>query len=269
MDFCASFQQLESHRSKIQELRYPINNLSQALTQKNHRIILEVPSLEGSGFSISKIEKLLEENPQLFLDFYEIKDLNTWCEKSTIKHRYMYHYPVSLWSMTTLLCDLQVSDILLGEPLTFQIKRIAVCIKDNYPDIKIRICPHLGQPRMFKNHTKEINHFWVLPQHLKLYTGIVDVCDILEKNPLREATLITLYTKGEVYDLPLNLLIESMDLDIPGFLIDDDLARKRLDCQQRCMMHQGQCHTCDMRVRTAELLKNREVLEKLKNIKES
>lgn len=263
MDFCASHQQFESCRNKLQELRYPINNINAAINfsqeHPNHRIILEISSLEDCGVPIKKLNKLLSENTQLYLDFFNLSDLMLWQEQAAEKGRYMYHHPVSLWSVITVLCHLQVSDILLGEPLVFQMKEVSLYIKKLYPNIKLRFCPHIGQPVIAQNITNELNHFWVLPQHLYLYEDIIDVCDIFEKNKVRESALVDLYIKQGDYEGPFDILIENSSVNILSSYIPRELAVRRMNCGQKCMMNAEGCHTCDLYIKALMgLKKNKE-----------
>ena len=98
-----------------------------------------------------------------------------------------------------------------------------------------------------------IEGFWILPQHLHLYEDVVDVIDILESNVLRESTLIDVYHKQD-YNLSLSLLIENIKSNLNAVLVDEDIARIRMNCGQKCMIHKSLCHSCDVRIRTKEKL---------------
>lgn len=254
MRICASHHQYETYRNKIDELRFPSNAMNSVLNflqnHQEHRIIIEVKNIDDCGITKDKLYQLVKENPQLVLDFYQIADLKTASE--IIPGRYMYHYPVNMWELIQVLINYQVSDILIGAPLTFQMNHIKSYIKEPY-GIKIRVCPHMGSLKHLLATQDGIEGFWILPQHLHLYEDIVDVIDILESNILRESTLIDVYSKQD-YNLSLSLLIENIKSNLNAVLVDEDIARIRMNCGQKCMIHKSLCHSCDVRIRTKEKL---------------
>ena len=132
-------------------------------------------------------------------------------------------------------------------------------VKDNIKSegINIRVCPHLGR-QISESVDDGSCHFWILPQHMHLYENIIDVCDLLDNNITREATIVDVYTKEEPYTLPMNLLITNFDREISGGRITDDLIKARKNCGQRCMVNRMSCHSCDLHMRLAEVVKEKE-----------
>jgi hypothetical protein len=262
MKICASHNQYESYKNKLDEIRYPINMFNQVLNflnnpQHNQTIVLEIKDLkflyENSGVKLTQLLKLYEENECIKLCFEKVSDIKQISEATEIR-RYMYRYPVNTWNYAVILCKMGVSDLILGEPLVFDMKTVQQ-LKNDY-DVLIRVCPHLGQPQYAVGYTNEINHFFILPHHIKLYENLVDVIEIFEMNILREATLINLYSEKKEYTLPLKLLIENFSKDIPGSFITEDLAKIRMDCRQSCLRPDGICHICDSHTRSLKILKN-------------
>lgn len=254
MKICASHHQYETYRNKVDELRFPSNAINSILNflqeHKEHRIIIEVKDINDCGIAKDKLYQLVKENPQLTLDFYQMADLKAATE--IIPGRYMYHYPVNLWELVQVLINYQVSDILIGAPLTFQMDNVKSFIKDLY-DIKVRVCPHMGSLKHLLKTQDGIEGFWILPQHLYLYEEFVDVIDILDANVLRESTLIDVYSKQD-YDLSLSLLVENIKSNLNANLVDEEIAKIRMNCGQKCMIHKSLCHSCDIRIRTKEKL---------------
>jgi hypothetical protein len=73
-----------------------------------------------------------------------------------------------------------------------------------------------------------------LPQHLYLYEGIIDAIDILDDNADREETLLSLYIRRN-FDQELKYFVANCESDVPGKLITDEFAEKRMNCRQICM----------------------------------
>ena len=262
MNYCTSYHQYETYRNKVQELRFPSNVINSALNfiqnHQEHRVWLEVKDINDCGVPKDKLIQLVKENKQLYLDFYRLNDIQYVSEE--IPGRYMYHYPVNMWELVQILINYKVSDILLGAPLTFRMNTVKTYVRDLH-NIKIRVCPHLGTFRHLPLELDGIESFWILPQHMHLYEGYVDVCDILDPDIVRESTLIDVYLKEE-YNHSLALLIENIKSNIKAAEIDENIAKIRMNCEQKCMIHSSLCHSCDIRIRTASKLK--EIINKPK-----
>lgn len=262
MIISASHHQYETYKNRIQEVRYPSNMLNSILNYLNNpnhtqTILIEITTIENmeqlEKISLNMLIKLYNENPQIKLSFSRLEDLKTFSEKVE-DHRYMYAYPINTWAFAEVVCRMGVSDVFLGEPLVFDMNA-AKALKDKY-NVNIRVCPHIGSPTYGLGITNELNHFFILPHHMKLYKDIVDIIDIRDRNVLREATLIDLYSKEKEYTLPLNLLVENIKSDAPGSYITKDLAKKRMNCKQICLRPDRTCHSCDMYIRALNTLKN-------------
>lgn len=262
MIISASHHQYETYKNKIQEVRYPSNMLNSILNYLNNpnhtqTILIEITTIENmeqlEKISLNMLIKLYNENPQIKLSFSRLEDLKTFSTKVE-NHRYMYAYPINTWAFAEVVCRMGVSDVFLGEPLVFDMNA-AKALKDKY-NVNIRVCPHIGSPTYGLGITNELNHFFVLPHHMKLYKDIIDVIDIRDRNVLREATLIDLYSKEKEYTLPLNLLVENVQNNAPGSYITKELAKKRMNCKQICLRPDRTCHSCDMYIRALNTLKN-------------
>lgn len=261
MKYCTSNYQWETYRMKVQELRFSIKNINGALhfleneKHSEHRVILEIPDVNNMGISLDKLIPLAKENKQIVLDLFKLEDLITVAKASNKECSYMYHYQVTTWALIQILCYYNVSDILLGEPLVFEMDKVRDNIKSH--GINIRVCPHLG-----RQITEPVDdgscHFWILPQHMHLYENVIDVCDLLDNNITREATIVDVYTCGKPYVLPMNLLITNFDREVSGGRITEDLIRGRKNCGQRCMVNGMSCHSCDIYMRLAEAVKRKE-----------
>lgn len=261
MKYCTSNYQWDAYRMKVQEVRFSIKNINGALNfleserHANHRVIIEIPDIKNMGITLEKLIPLAKENKQIVLDLFKLEDLIAVAKASNYECSYMYHYQVTTWALVQILSYYKVSDMLLGEPLVFEMDKVRDNIKSQ--GVTIRVCPHLGR-QISESVDDGSRHFWILPQHMHLYENVIDVCDLLDNNVTREGTLVDIYTKGEPYVLPMNLLITNFDREISGGRITEDLVRHRKNCGQRCMVNGISCHSCDLYMRLAEAVINKE-----------
>lgn len=248
MKYCTSNHQQELTRKKVDELRFNVHNLNGALSflenHSNYRVLIEIPELSNAGIELNKLLPLAYENPQIVLDLYKLEDLITVAKNAIKPCSYMYHFQVNNWGFIQILLYYKVSDILLGEPLTFQMDKVKKNIKENF-NVKIRICPHVAPSYIAKECFNGTKNFWVLPQHISLYEDTVDVCDILDPNVIREQTLVDLYTCNKPYEYVMDTLITNMSTKVYASKIDEKLIRRRKNCGQVCMENNNKCHLCD------------------------
>lgn len=249
MKFCTSNHQQELRRRKVQELRFNVNNLNNALhflnEHNDYRILIEVPDLKTCTIELNKLLQLLYENKQIVLDLYKLEDLITVAKQAQDKGSYMYHFQVNNWGMAQILMYYKVSDMLIGEPLCFQMDKVKKNIKENYP-INIRICPHVAPAHIAKECFSGINNFWILPQHLSIFEDVIDICDILDPNDAREAALLDIYTADKPYTFTIDTLITNMNAPmVSASKIDGNLMRRRKNCGQVCMENRDRCHLCN------------------------
>lgn len=261
MKYCTSYYQPENIRAKVDEIRFPIQNLTVALTYANNhsdkRIIIEIASLTAPKIpSLDKLSRLQEETPNLTYDFFELQDLAKYNKSTNCGRNYMYHYPAVTWAMIQILMYHKVSDIYIGEPLVFDLNAISKYVKEN--GIKIRVCPHKVKNEFTKEIESDlgIRHFFVLPQDADAYGDYIDVFELLDRNIVREEALVRTYTAKEPYTHALDYLIENIGVELNCALVDDRWITRRLNCQQRCLKSPKECDFCYRHMRMLEAVKN-------------
>lgn len=261
MKLCASYHSAAGKWQKINEIRYPIAALDKAIAAieqyPGHTIIIEIVELKKSGISGKKFASIVKENPSIVTDCYNVEDLRTLRYFSDIG-KLMYHYPVNTFNDLRYLLSYAPCAVTIAEPLTFMLPRVRQAIlawTDPETTVDIRVLPMIGRPTEW-NHIMEQDdgfcHFWLPPNWIKLYEEYIDVLDLYDREQEREAALIDIYANGS-YDNRLDILVKNCETDIMCGVLDDDLAKKRISCGQRCMEGSGHCHYCDMFVKTAQL----------------
>ena len=172
---------------------------------------------------------MLTEYPNLYFDFYDMTTFLNCCDD---KNRYMYHYPVNTFNMLYFMLRMPVSDITIGEPLTFNWKFVKAQVDNQDRKINIRVNPAIGRPDLFNQISPDdngFNHFWILPQFISIYEGYIDVLDLYCDQAVREEALVRVFKKG-IYNRELKYFLNNCDSEIRGFFIDQDFVKRRMNC---------------------------------------
>lgn len=259
MKYCTSYYQSEMIRKKVDELRFSAPTLNDALSyaerHPEQRIIVEILNLhEPFVPSKQKLHKLHQEQTNIYYDFYSLSDLIEYSREFNRAIDYiMYHQPALTWGLIQILLYYKVSDITIGEPLTFNMQELQ---KNVHPYAQLRIRPHLAKPEFARGVETDlgIHHFWVLPQHLYLYDSYIDVIDLLDDTVTRETSLVSTYTSSEPYTARLDTLIEGVECGIGASFIDEKFVQRRLTCNQNCLKNHNYCHYCDQYVKMYDVV---------------
>lgn len=250
MKYCTSCHQTVELKN-VQEVRYGVHLLSQAMEyatlHPDKKIIVEIPRVEAERVpGYMKLNSLLRNCANMFFDFYELQNLiqfyHTWEEDTPI--RYMYHFPVVTWAMVQILMYYKVSDITIGEPLTFNLQAVKTSIRDK--GVSIRVIPHQAKNALAIPNTDDcgLEHFWILPQHASLYDKYIDVFDLVDNNIKREETLVQVYTSNAPYIFDMGILITNLNCTLPAEYVDPLWVKRRLNCKQKCLEGKHTCHYC-------------------------
>lgn len=268
MKYCTSYRQIAAHADDVSQFRFTASTLGLALefleAHPEGTAIIEILDLESSKLSTSKIHNLIKENDRLYFDFYSWSDFVT-VAKEAPKRRCFMHYPcVTYGEIYFIMHMVGTAGITITEPLIFDIPTVRSVV-DSYAanddeHFIIRMVPYIGRPTLYdaiKEQDKGLCHFWVLPQHIHLYEEYIDYVDILAKEQTFEATLLNVYLQGS-YLMPLHTIFANVDTLMTGNFVDEDWAKKRLNCRQTCMMNGHRaCHYCDQQNQMYLLLKER------------
>lgn len=251
MKICTSFRQPMTIQSQVQQIRYPIGLFNNVLDRLQNdyktEFIVEIFDLAKIDLTIERIHDLAVDYSNLFFDFHDFEDFKEVANRYD-ERKYMYHFPVNTYMDVQYLLQFPgLCAITLEEPLTFDFPNITKTIKDDEErDIQIRIWPHIGRPTRYNDYIGDngINHFWILPQHLKFYENYVDVIEILDKNEKREHALCGIYLNKVPYLLGLKPLFKNVDSKMIGACIDEAWPERRLSCRQTCLQKGIHCTLC-------------------------
>jgi len=240
--------------SKVDEIRYPFGLMSFAIERATedlfHKHIIEITNLENiEHFSYESMQSLLEENPNLYYDIYRWQDFIDINENITIDTpRFLYHMPITTYAELHFLLSFPgCYGITIGEPLTFDLKEVYYTV--HYDDarlITLRCYPAIGRPSQFNYNKNDsgINHFWILPQHVKLFEGYIDILDLVDSDILREKQLVHYYVEEKEFLLGIDLFFKNMDCKMIGNFVTEEWMRKRINCRQTCFLEGFHCRRC-------------------------
>lgn len=254
MNLCASYNTKDN---ALNEIRYPASRLDlliEKLIDVPDKIyILEILSFEESKIKEEQLINLCAENDHLVVDFYEKQD---YIKFSQLIPKYMYHYPACTFNDIYWLMAFHPWAITIGEPLTFNLPRMRETVNlmtEEGSYTYVRVLPALGRPSEWniigklKNDTG-INHFWIMPHQLGIYEPYIDTLDLYDRNLERENQLVKVYNRGTC-DWGLNSLLRHCEISIPCDLVPDEFAKRRLNCEQRCMRGDHSCDYCARQIR--------------------
>lgn len=231
-----------------------------------YRRVLEVPPIgqitindEPSTFEL--YIDLYNKYPDVIFNFINLSDLYEFRTKAP-KASIAFANTIESYQLLYTLMQYKVTDVLLGEPLVFDIYTINEYIKDQNSNCRIHILPIGKIPEYLPPDEDYFKHFWVLPQHLYLYDQYVDVCNIITNDITREDKLCELYIQTKEYhgfmtvllnrDIPkqkaneLNLIQNIDSSKIRSDLIQDGFALQKLSCRQKCInSYPSRCHACE------------------------
>lgn len=137
------------------------------------------------------------------------------------------------------LLGLGVSQIILGEPLTFDLDNVLRITKDK---VLLRMVPNVAFSS-YLLHVNGIHGTYVRPEDIDAYEPYVDIMQFAEVNLTQERRLFQVYHDDKNWPGNLNILITNLGVDVDNRAFPDEF-KSRLNCGQVCQKN-GTCHLCD------------------------
>ena len=256
MKYCMSGRQALSVLKQADEvkMRYSdINKIFDFITDlPDKTIILEVPK-EETNLDWNTLEMYNEK-----LDFVLcIQNLFLAEECKAHGIRFYWYYPITSFYELRGVLALGPSQVLLGQPLTFDLPAVK-----EITDLPLRMIPN--QPyEPYMPRENGICGQWVRPEDTELYNEYITSFEFAEVDLQAERALLHIYKDNGVWPGNLNLLFTNFGVNVDNRGMLEDLAEKRIRCGQRCM-RSGRCHYCETAVKFSEALRKhkKELTEK-------
>lgn len=255
MKYCINGNTGIKYRKMCNEIRYFISEFNQAIQfardYSDKKIIISIPTLNDVHCpNINKLYTIHKEIKNIYYEFQSLSDLIKYVKDNQLlknineDRHYMFGQPVISWAMVMILRYYKVSDILIAEPLTFNMENIKKGIKDE--GISVRVNPALSKHNYALENTNDpsINHFWIIPEYVYLYEDYIDVLELSDESVSRQETLCRTYINYDTYGNNLKFLIKNFDIDIIPNVLDEKFFKRRLNCNQTCLISSQNCHYC-------------------------
>ena len=190
---------------------------------------------------LEKFEIFKDEHPNvdfaIILPKYDL-NLAQLCQQKELN--FFFDVVVRDWETFNTFINSGVSDIYLVEQMMFEIKDASLAA--HKAGVKVRTFPNIAQRRY--EETSSIKCFFIRPEDIHLYEGLVDVMDIYTIEEINQDVVLEVYQDDKIWWGPLKELIVGLDNDIDGRYIIPRFGDRRLNCGRKCFKGQ-RCDVCE------------------------
>lgn len=158
------------------------------------------------------------------------------CQQKELK--FFFDVVVRDWETFHTFIEAGVSDIFLVEQMMFEIKEASVAA--HKAGVRVRTFPNIAQRRY--EETQSIKCFFIRPEDIDLYEGLVDVMDIYTIEEVNQDVVWEIYKEDKIWWGPLKEIIVGLDNEIDGRYIIPRFGDRRLNCGRKCFKG----HRCDV-----------------------
>lgn len=185
------------------------------------------------------------------LDFYiTIHDLHIHDIFKLHGLRFYWPYPIVSYYELQGILALNPAYILLGPPLSFDLKNI-----QSMTQVPIRLIANTSYDPYIPRENGICGQ-WIRPEDVPAYEEYVDVLEFVDADLTKEATLLHIYKENGNWPGNLNLLFDNFNFNVDNRVIPEDLGKRRISCRQKCMSG-GSCHRCESAIQFAELIRKK------------
>ena len=252
MQYCVNFYKHIKKLDIADEFTITYSNRNDVLIDfleefKDKRVNLTIEK-QLTDSELKLLKTISDSYPNLFLrfEFYNYDYTENICESGV---PYFFARHVNNWDEFLGLIDLGVSDIYVVEDLGFELESVAKVAHEN--NVRIRIYPNVAQSQW--KDTPDFKKFWIRPEDIHLYDGIVDVCEFFGE-PKHMPTLLKIYKEDKKWLGALKDLIIGLHTTIDNRLINFEFfGEGRINCGKKCLKGNA-CRRCDRVVELAKTL---------------
>ena len=154
--------------------------------------------------------------------------------------KFFFDTVVRDWETFNLFLSCGVSDVYLVEQMMFDIKDAAAAAHQK--GVQIRTFPNIAQRRY--EDTPAIKCFFIRPEDVELYEGLVDVMDLYTMEEINQDVVYEVYSNDRIWWGPLKEIIIGLDNNIDGKYIIPRFGERRRDCGRQCFKGKN-CEICE------------------------
>lgn len=228
------------YKEEAGEIKCPWNKLGsifdfiESHPRKRYNITIEEKLTED------ELNKLFEqlEIMKSVVDDYTIETSQVSILNILLKKGYpsFLNFSITDWELLQSLIEKGVSDILIDGPLCFNLSKLNL-LTDK---VNLRISPVISpNVSLIVRNPKS---FFVRPEDIHLYDGIINYVDFLVDDIEKENALFSIYNR-EAFFYDINSLIPGLP-QINNSLFKEDFAQARINCGQKCKIPGYTCNYC-------------------------
>lgn len=246
MRFCINGRQPYSVIKKADEIKFAYVDKDKIIdlveNYSDKIIILDVPGDESDWTKW----KMYDE---VFAEFHiALHDLSRAGEFNENNIKWYWPFPITSFYELGMITNLHPSYILLGPPLSFDLKKVKKkAIDENYEpiqEIPLRMVVNSAHPGYLPtNGTHGICGQWVRPEDVDVYGEYIQCFEFEDCKTLKEEEVLLNTYKNKEWPGNLNLLIKKLDFNIDNRVVPEELGAMRMTCGQKCWSGSS-CQLC-------------------------
>jgi hypothetical protein len=181
--------------------------------------------------------------------YIALHDLSRAAEFNAAGISWYWPFPITSFYELGLIIELHPSYLMIGPPLSFDLKKVAAVAYDTTIEpgdpIPLRMVANVARPAYIPEvpGIHGICGQWVRPEDVAAYGEYISCFEFEECKTLKEeAVMLDVYRKGE-WPGNLNLFIKKLGFNVDNRAIPEELGRTRMTCGQKCWSGRG-CQLC-------------------------
>ena len=261
MKICVHYTLSNSYLEKADEIKISLRRIDEvpSIAEKypNAAILIDNPKDEPIDWEQFRIySKLVKKGLYLI-----VPNFKSAKEAKAHNAKFYFGYSLKTPYEVNAAIALGVSYIKLAAPAFFY-------LQDLPKEVPYRVAANVAYSDGFERENG-IDGSWILPRDLPLYEPYLSTIEFDGVNTTQEETLFRIYSGETNYTSDFSLLIKNGNIDklVPVRLIDPEISKRRLGCQQKCAI--GKCKYCFNAFTLASILAEKGEIEWEKNLKPS
>lgn len=162
-------------------------------------------------------------------------------------------------------CLLNVTDVIIGGDLGFNLEKVKNVVNSYDNSINIRVFPNICNTNTFIDFTKvkTLYSFFIRPEDTDVYKEFIDVYDLTYQSEVQD-TYYKIYAIDKKWYGDLKEMILNLNENIDSRCLFPMFAFKRLNCDRKCLKG-GTCDCCDRIFPLIDAMQENDMLFKVDN----
>jgi hypothetical protein len=244
MKFCICNPDMSfRHFQTVDSVHIMLNRKVLDYLPRDKELIVDIHFIVDEELIIKDIEKYQDFNNVIFaIPWKDRETIIPFLKKMELK--WMFSTFCNSKDMLSAQLEYSPAYVTITEELGFELKSLSSL------KIPIRVLANIAQ---CAKGTREINpetKFFIRPEDIKFYEGIVDTVELVAALPDRLSVVYEIYKNG-VWLGPINELIGDLNLNIMNNEFPPGFGENRLNCHKQCIYNK--CHLCHRYIETSKI----------------